>query len=233
MIESVSAAMRDPARPRLREYGELPLRPWFLAPPPRIASDFSAAMLTMHTIQSPEAYETLVRDGVLVGDASLGWAEFREAYAWMLRQMDRRLPGPSDGLLWLWPTATRTQLRQDARRARGDVLLSVRVVRERALLSEFMDWHAVLNRCLHIPVTTGESEDDWESRWCILDDDFRARVRPYEKMPIIDWPDDLRAEIESSWEAIFDPVTWRAKPTLQATVRELRAADVVRAVRIR
>jgi len=41
----------------------------------------------MYTIQTRDAYETLVRDGALVGDSSLGWPAFQEAYAWMLRQM--------------------------------------------------------------------------------------------------------------------------------------------------
>lgn len=47
--------------------------------------------------------------------------------------------------------------------------------------------------------------------------------------PITAWPEALRAEIESSWEAIFDLTTWRTPPVLQ----ELRAEDVVGAVRIR
>jgi len=194
----------------------------------------------MYTFQTREAYETLRRDGVLVGDSSKGaddWAGeqvFREAYAWMRRQMARRLPGPPHrGLLWLWPTATRELLRDIAKYARGEVLLTVRVARERALLSEFSDWHAVLNRYLHVPVNPGESEDEWELRWTALDDDFGARAKPYDAAPITEWPDELRVEIESSWEAIFDPATWRPKLNLQATISELRTADVVRAVRIR
>jgi len=67
------------------------------------------------------------------------------------------------------------------------VLLAVRVARERVLLSDFHDWHTVLNQSLHVPPLPGES----------------------------------------------DPATWRTPPVLQATIRELRAEDVVRAVRIR
>lgn len=187
----------------------------------------------MHTIQTRDAYETLTRAGVLVGDSSLGPSEFQEAYAWMLRQMDRRIQATPGGLLWLWPAAARKRLLRSAKLAKSDVLLTVRVARDRVLLSDFLDWHAVLNRSLHVPAIPGESEGEWESRWNALDDDFHTRTGSYSALPITGWPDDLRAELESSWEAIFDPASWRTRPALQATMRDLRAEDVVRAVRIR
>jgi hypothetical protein len=77
-----------------------------------------------------------------------------------------------------------------------------------------------------------ESPEDWEARWTAVDDDFRARAKSYERAPLAEWPGALRADLESSWEAIFDPGTWSAKRTLQATMREICSADVVRAVRI-
>lgn len=83
------------------------------------------------------------------------------------------------------------------------------------LLSDFLDWHAALNRCFHVPKLPGENDEEWEARWNPLDDDFTARAEPYRVMPIGEWPDDLRAEIESSWEAIFDPETWRTPPVLR------------------
>lgn len=234
IIDGVDPSPTTADRPRLRGYQKLPSRPWFLAPPLRVLPDPSADVLTMHTIQNRDAYETLVNDGVLIGDSALGWTEFQEAYSWMHRQMDHRLPGgPPRGLLWLWPTATQARLRDDAKHARGEVLLTVRVRRQRVLLSEFRDWHAVLNRHLHVPALPGESDEEWEARWNPLDDDFTARADPYRTVPIGEWPRDLRVEIESSWEAIFAPETWRTPPVLQATMRELRGADVVRAVRIR
>lgn len=233
IIEGMEGTAPTAARPRLRPYRELPARPWFFAPPPRVVSDPGAEALTMYTIQAREAYETLVRDGVLVGDSVLGRPEFQEAYSWMLRETNLRLPGgPSGGLLWLWPTATRPRLRDDVKHARGEVLLTVRVERARVLLSEFLDWHAVLNRSLHVPALPGESDEEWEARWNLLDDDFTARAAPYRALPIDEWPGDLRTEMESSWEAIFDPATWRTPPVLQATMRDLRADDVIRAVRI-
>jgi hypothetical protein len=232
MINGVSAERRADNERRLRPYAKLRARPWFAAPPVRVVSKPGAEVLTMYTIQSGEAYETLARDGVLIGDSSLGWDHVQEAYAWMLRQMERRLPGSGAGLLWLWPAATREQLRDSAKHSRGGVMLTVKVARERVLLSEFSDWHSSLNRSVLVPQMPGETGDEWDQRWTTLDDDFRARAEPYDSLPISEWPTDLRAEIEASWEAIFDPATWPAKPALQATMHELRPADVVRAVRI-
>lgn len=233
IIEGMGSPTPTAARRRLRPYRDLPVRPWFLAPPLRIVSRPGAEMLTMYTLQTHDAYETLARDGVLVGDPSLGWPEFQEAYTWMLRQMDQRLPGPQGGLLWLWPTATHERLRDDARHDPGNVLLTVRVAQARVLLSDFLDWHVVLNRSLHVPLLPGESNEEWEARWTLIDEDFEERATPYRGEPTTAWPEALRAEIESSWEAIFDPATWRTPPVLQATMRELRAEDIVRAVRIR
>lgn len=224
----------------LRAYGDLPARPWFLIPPLHIVADPGAEVLTMYTIQTRDAYETLQRSGVLVGDSShadtdwIGVMAIREAYDWMHRQMDVRMPGsPDRGLLWLWPTATHALLRDCARRCSGEVFLTVHVRRARVLLSEFGDWNIVLNRGLNLPQEAGESELEYEQCYTALDDDFDSRAEPYRSAPITEWPVDLRAEMESSWEAIFDPASWRPKRLLQATVREIRAADVVRAVRIR
>jgi len=135
MIDGVETRTPIAARPRLRAYDELPPRPWCLAPPLRIVSDPRAQVLTMYTIQTRDAYETLAHEAMLVGDPSLGWPELQEAYAWVLRQTNRRLPGPQGGLLWLWPITKPELLRTNARRASGHVLLTVRVASECARCS--------------------------------------------------------------------------------------------------
>lgn len=217
----------------LRAYDDLPRRPWFLAPPRRIVTEIGAGPLRLHTIQTREAYTELVREGRLIGEPSRGEPLFQDAYAWLQRQMDdRQVPGAAGGMLWLWARTSHRQLRTCARRGRGDVLLTVRIAPERALISEFSDWHAVLNRYLHVPVEPGMSDAAWEARWERLGADFEERARAFRSEPLERWPRALRAELESSWEAIFDPSTWQAGRPLQATVRELRPADVTRAVRI-
>lgn len=218
----------------LCSYDALPTHHWLIAPPVSLRCDPTAQTLKLYTIQSRQAYEELVREGVLIGDSTLGCPEFREAYSWMHRAMGRRVvPGRGTGLLWLWARTSRSQLRRDAKQSHGDVLLSARVDRDRVLVSEFSDWHAALNRVLHVPAIVGEKEDTWERRADEAFEDFEGRAAPFVDLPLAQWPKELRDEIEGSWESIFDPATWEAKRPLQATMRELRAADVVRAVRIR
>ncbi|MGY3568107.1 hypothetical protein [Sinomonas sp. RB5] len=46
------------------------------------------------------------------------------------------------------------------------------------------------------------------------------------------WPAELRVELEATWETIFD-LSWYGKAAhWQATVHELRAEDVIEAVRL-
>ena len=68
----------------------------------RGAVDTNAPALTLHTIQTWDAYETLRCEGTLSGDPALGDADFAEAYHWMRRQMANRLQTAGAGILWLW-----------------------------------------------------------------------------------------------------------------------------------
>lgn len=46
------------------------------------------------------------------------------------------------------------------------------------------------------------------------------------------WPEDLRAELEMSWEFILDPGNYGRYESWQATMHCLYEADVVEAVRL-
>lgn len=237
----MSEAVRND-RPRLRTFHYLPAVPWF------IASFLSAAalrrasraapprqeLLTLCTFQTREAYDVLVDEGVLIGDPTRGWDEFQEAYAWMIRAMeDRGVPGPADGMVWLWPNPTQRRIRTHAKQAKGDVLLTVCLPPDQVIISEFADWHFPLNRMLHVPQATGEDDAAWESRWGRVKGEFDSRLGDWKRRPIIEWPPELRDEIENSWEAIFDPTNWQSDSTLQATAHQLRAEDIIGVVRIR
>lgn len=216
----------------MRLYEELPTRPWFIAAPRKIAPDVTTPTLTMYTFQDREAYDVLASEGVLVGDPRRGDLDFHKAYGWMMRQMTERLPGHEGGLVWLWQNPTRRWLRGLARRARGDVLLTVRVERQRILLHDYSAWHAVLNRGLLVPREPGEAQAGWDTRWADVSAAFEARSEPFSTRPLSDWPPGLREELEGSWGAIFDSDSWEPEFTLQATANEVKASDVIRAVRI-
>lgn len=200
------------------------------------------AYVDLHTFQTFEAFDELRRIGVLEGSPRYWTEDFAEAYRWMKREMDRRLPTSGDGMVWMWAATTRRDLLGSARRARGDVLVSVRIPRKHVLLSHFGDWHCVLNRTLLIPGDRDAPWPDWETHCDRVWDDWSERTRDCFQSPLKAWPEPLREELERSWQAIFDPATWVESydgaswvPAryLQATAHRITLDEVTRAVRLR
>ncbi|UAL31136.1 DUF3841 domain-containing protein [Nocardioides rotundus] len=190
-------------------------------------------MLTLHTLQSPAAYEQLRTRGRLVADPSLAEPEFVEAYGWMRRQMDERI-GPGTGIVWLWAGVGYRELAALCRGCRGEVLLTVRMHRRDVLLSDFGDWHSVLNRSLAIPPLPHETWEAWEERFERTYEEWWRRVQPHADAPLSTWPPPLRAELEASWTAVFEVSSDGRDGAggVQATTTVVRVEDVVRATRI-
>jgi hypothetical protein len=204
-------------------------------PPGRIAYDIGAPVLLLHTLQSEDAFEELLFTGRIAPDPARFEPDFADAYAWMFRQMDQRLSTQGDGALWLWAKIRRQDLLSNCSRSRGKVLLTCRVPRKRVLLSEFNDWHRVLNGSPNVLPLPGECDDAYGDRLHALLDDFFARVRAtgVRDDAVNTWPEDLRQEIEASWESIFEPANYESTSYWQATVHELHAEDVTGAVRFK
>jgi hypothetical protein len=205
-------------------------------PPGRVGYDLDAGQLLLHTVQAAGALDALITTGTLRPDPALADTDFADAYSWMSRIMGERLPTSGDCALWLWARTTREHLVSCCRHGRGQVLLTCRVPRDRVLLSHFDGWHSALNRSLGVmPLLPGESEDDASARWEKASDELDARLEGagmHRAAPVRDWPTDLRAEVERSWECIFDRGNYGRYDVWQATVHALRAEDVVETVRI-
>jgi len=205
-------------------------------PPGRVGYDLGGGRLLLHTVQAAGAVDVLVRTGGLSPDPALADPDFAGAYEWMCRQMGERLATSGGGALWLWARTSREHLVSCCRRARGRVLLTCLVPRDRVLLSHFEGWHSVLNRGLGVMSRLpGESEQGAFARWERASDDLDVRLEAAgadRAGPVRDWPADLRGEVERSWECIFDQANYGRYDIWQATVHALRAEDVVRAVRI-
>jgi len=224
----------------LPTYDDLPTRRWWRVISPvgrRRLGDLSADPLLLWTFQSKGAYRMLAETGVLRGDPTLADADLGIVYPWMQRRADTLLATSGPGLLWLWATTTRRGLVEQARHARGDVLLTVRVPRDHMLLSDFGDWHVALNSGIHVPPEPGEDGEAWWARAEPIVDDWHDRLKAAglnrSGTTIDDWPQDLRDEAQRSWEAILDPATWRLNADIQAVAHAIHAEQVMSAVRVR
>ena len=158
--------------------------------------------------------------------------------------MRRRVAGARGRYpLWFWAKIRRRDLlahvRHAARLTPGTVLVTCRVPRARCLLSNYDDWHSVLNGGLCISWTgaepaAGPDLDAYELR---LDEAYAtvaarlAAVGLGWDAPVEKWPADVRSDLETSWELIFDIGRYQRGSYWQATVEELYAADVTAAVR--
>ncbi|MBT2568778.1 DUF3841 domain-containing protein [Arthrobacter sp. ISL-85] len=203
-------------------------------PAGRVGYDLDADRLLLHTFQTEEALGELLSTGQLIPDPSRAEPLFADAYGWMLREMDRRLPTSGEGALWFWARITRDCLVDSCRNNRSGVLLTCRIPRERVLLSHFWDWHCALNGSPHVLELPGESDDDYAARreriWDELDD--RKHAAGVLGKGFREWPEDVRRDLERGWEHFLDPANLGRWDAVQATAHILRAEDVMKAVRL-
>lgn len=217
----------------LPAYDDLPLRrAWQLRAPwwRRLSGEADAdadGKLRLWTIQSPEAYEILRRDGTLHGSPDHITPEYARPYAWLEEQAAHRLPTEPGTLLWLWVRADNDHLRGCARYGEEEVLLEVTIPRDHVLISAFGQWHSCLNGYPVIPVLPGETPQGWSRRA----DEIYEVLAPYKHdRPV---PEILVQIMQWTWAAILDPATFEDDEVLQGVVHQLHSHQVVRAVRLR
>ena len=203
-------------------------------PAGRINYDINGDVLLLHTVQTVTALDEILRSGRLVPDPQLADPAYSAAYDWMLRQMRLRLPTVGAGAVWFWARTRRRDLVEQCRAARGEVLISCRIPRSRVLLSHFVDWHAALNACFHMPAWADESDVAYSLRWDAAYNQLQGRLEavkaPRDEISL--WPADLRAEVEGTWEGIFDTSAYGRAEIWQATAHAIYADDVIEAVRL-
>ncbi len=165
--------------------------------------------MRLWTQQSPRAWETLQKSGLLHADGRLADHFFRPAYRWLAEQMRERLGPPPRGVRYpLWAFRTRSGSTTPPRKWTGSSKPEVAIVFDApdddVLLSDFDLWHCVLNRW-YIPSSMRDLRD--------VDD---------------------AAEIERSWVRIFaigkrNPYGCANGGCVQACLWELRLDQVRRA----
>jgi hypothetical protein len=139
---------------------------------------------TIWSIQSAAAYERLQTKRSLIGDWRRVCKEFKQSYKWMCEQMeDRGIRLNGRPPIWAW--ADKPDLRTLGRWGKGEKLvrLELEVLQVNLLSSNFAAWHCILND--HY-LTSNDDESNKE------------------------FPEDggesgyTRAEIELSWQRVFD-----------------------------
>lgn len=180
--------------------------------------------MRLWTIQPEEVYEILKKDGIFTCNQELAvyGEDFKTPYAWMTKKMDeRKIPHPNNLTLpiWAWHTRNWKHKKPDLREAAYDkrgtkaVLLEVEIPDKEVLLSDYDEWHFVLNNSW---IDDSENEEEWEE----LHEKF-------DKLPFTE-REKLKKE---SWNKIFDVTPfeseWRTKGRyIQACFWELKLENV-------
>ena len=159
--------------------------------------------MRLWTIQGIEIYEQLVRDGVTYcTKPSFGDVEvFMYAYHWMAEQMRKRIGEPPiEGIeypLWAWyqyDSATKNKPPRSPKDVSESLsaYMEIEIPEDEVLLSDFNSWHAPLNQA---PL------NNWKRIWKKIDLQDKIAGR---SLDFLEYSQDLRNEIEESWEAVFD-----------------------------
>ena len=159
--------------------------------------------MRLWTIQGIEIYEQLQRDGVAYCTKPT-WSDepkFMKAYSWMANQMRQRIGEPPikdiKYPMWAWFQYNSAKSNKPPKSCLDiqegvSAYMEIEVLDNEVLLSDFMNWHNVLNQ---FPLT------DWKrinKKTDLLEKGAGKSLR------FEDYPAEIQKEIEKSWEAIFD-----------------------------
>lgn len=181
--------------------------------------------MRLWTIQPVDVYDEILRTGVYRCDISKSSFKndkpFIKAYDWMKSKLTERCGNPNNitDMVWAWHTRNGNHKKPDLRESgygkRGDrcVCIEIEIPDEQVLLSDFDNWHCVLNNYY---CDDSQSEDEWNA--------------------ITEWYDSLdgkeaeRLKIES-WDNIFNVTkyenAWRRNGYyVQAVFWEIKAEQI-------
>ncbi len=147
------------------------------------------------TIQKPEAYADLIKNGYYRTNSAYIEESKKRAYDWYAHQLENRIcpkPADTDYPVWAWHKKDNLQKKPDFRMSgyapEGTelVCLELEVPNDLILLSDYDDWTFVLNDLyLHDTVR----ENDWD-----IENEMLESLSE----------DELKRAKEISWEKIFD-----------------------------
>lgn len=188
--------------------------------------------MRLWTIQHEKAFETLEKSGVLTANENNLFCEdyYRFAYDWLVEQMKLRVGMPPYGIhypIWAWyqweGKRKRCDLRCGGYAQRGThlVQLEMEIPDNEVMLSDFDDWHCVLNRGLNSD-DEAELDEYYNSIRDIDNEEFWNNIEKYPDLV------HLREKVIQSWDRIFDMDNIRNDASIQATFWLLKKEQVVK-----
>lgn len=185
---------------------------------------FGRGDMRLWTIQPVEVYDLIMKEGVYRCDPSIAFTglagdrEFFEAYSWLVKQMAIKVGPPPENVkfpVWAWHTRKwehkKPDLRLSAYTKPGTkcVCIELEIPDKDVLLSDFDNWHFVLNNLYFSNAKNEEENDRLDTEFEKLSNSEKKRVK------------------EKSWENIFDltPIDndWECRGRyIQATFWELK-----------
>ena len=188
--------------------------------------------MRLWTIQGIEIYEQLVRDGVAYCTKPI-WGDedkFMYAYRWMVEQMRKRIgESPIDGIeypMWAWYQYDSAKKNKPPRNQCNipeglSVYMEIEMPEDVVVLSDFDEWH--------LPLNQGPMRN-WRKIWKKIDLQDKIAGR---NLDFMEYPQNLRQEIEDSWEGIFDldkrgkRIRHKRNRSIQATFWALYMENIV------
>lgn len=175
--------------------------------------------LTLWTIQNKKKWEIFEKTSLLIADPSFVYAPFLTSYAWLEKMMLERIGSPEFGNkhpIWAWYKIDGRKRKPDLRRSgyfrRGEeaVLIEFEVDSSQVLLTDFSDWHIILNSWSEEDIVSesttldmeGLSLEDLEQPWKKVDDNMIL----YWKDIILDPSSPLKDIQATVWEVKMDQV---------------------------
>lgn len=180
--------------------------------------------MRLWSAQALDVYELIKDRGVYRMDPEKAscYEDFREAYDWLVREMERKVGKRPDGVLypvWAYAVYDGKSREPDLYSLGGPgeefILFELEIPDDRLVLTEYDTWHYVLNKWFYCRVKDEE--------------DFRSRNDWFDALP----PEEKEKVMERSWQAVFDTELrdngeWdRNGRFVQATFWELRTEDIV------
>ncbi|WP_307442942.1 MULTISPECIES: DUF3841 domain-containing protein [unclassified Paenibacillus] len=154
------------------------------------------------TLQTNEAWDQFRKHGFIVGSSE--FSGFSEQYKWMMKQMSIRLNKYNNEYpIWVWLKKPDMRTGGFFRRGTRCVRIQLNLNEEDVLVSDFMDWHCVLNNNY-----LSDNEQDWDEYIFAEDngiDNDEIKQKSWEK--IFHWNRIRDVEWEGTEERVLQGVT--------------------------